>query len=145
MQHSGAPKIRFPWLDLTGWLLEAFLQAWFPVVLSRLQMAWLSSRGWTTSTETWGLLTSWWETIWSARSLTLAWLDWLKTMNTLLDKVCGWKCDINTFYNSAWSDNYTISWSWFFLIADIWNITIIMHFKFQSRIAIWLREFYMNV
>lgn len=145
MQHSGAPRIRFPWLNLTGWLLEWFQQAWFPVVLSRLQMAWPSSRGWTTSTETWGLLTSWWETIWSARSLTLAWLDWLKTMNTLLDKVCGWKCDINTFYNSVWSDNYTISWSWFFLIADIWNNHNYYALYIPSRIAFLLREFYMNL
>ena len=85
----------------------------------RSQMAWPSSRGWTTSTGTWELPTSWWPITWCARSLTLAWLGSSRTTSTPPDKVCvlrtfcfyhhfaGQIVDLNNNFKkrSRWIDN----------------------------------------
>lgn len=57
------------------------------VSVCRLQLEWHILKGWTTSTETCEQPTSLSETIWCARSLTLAWLGSLRTMSTQHDKV----------------------------------------------------------
>lgn len=62
------------------------------VAWCRLRLEWHTSRGWTTSTVTCEQLTFWLETIWCARSLTLAWLDSLRTTSTQPDKVRAPKC-----------------------------------------------------
>lgn len=57
------------------------------VCVCRLRREWPTSRGGTTSTETWELPTSWSIRLWFARSLTLASLESSKTMNTQPGKV----------------------------------------------------------
>lgn len=64
----------------------------FFVFSCRLQLEWRTLRGWTTSIVTCEQLTSLLETIWCAKSLTLAWLGSLRTTSTQPDKVTA--CDI---------------------------------------------------
>lgn len=53
----------------------------------RWQQVWRILRGWTTSTETCALPTSWLEKVWCVRLLTSVWPGSSRTMNTQQDKV----------------------------------------------------------
>lgn len=70
--------------------LIIFLSSFLSLCVYRLQLEWRTLRGWTTSIVTYEQLTSLSETIWCARSLTLAWLDSLRTTSTQPDKVTAW-------------------------------------------------------
>lgn len=66
--------VRLVWICLNGQLISKLFDSLVStsMLTCRCQQAWLTSRGWTTSTETYAPPTSWWGRTWLVRSQTLA-------------------------------------------------------------------------